>query len=86
MLEEGKQAPVIELAAFEACEIDAPIAAIDQVGMPTISIAYGRASAAAASPTKDVYLLLSAIAGMHLRPSDAGSKFGPGASGRTGAQ
>jgi hypothetical protein len=79
VLEEGKQAPVIELAAFEACEIDAPIAAIDQVGMSTISIAYGRASAAAASPTKDVYLLLSAIAGMHLRPSDAGSKFGPGA-------
>ena len=76
---EGTETPVVELAAFEACEIDAPTAAVDQVSMPAISIAYGHASAAAASPAKDVYLLLSAIAGIHLRPSEPGNKFGPGA-------
>ena len=79
MAETGTQTPVVELAAFEACDLNAPIAGVDQVGMPAISTAYGQASAAAASPAKDVYLLLSAVAGIHLRPSDPGNKFGPGA-------
>jgi hypothetical protein len=64
VIEEDPQTPVVGLSAFEECDIEAPIAAIDQVGMPTISIAYGQASSAAASPAKDVYLLLSAVAGM----------------------
>src|ERR1700738_2480254 len=79
MAETGTQTPVVELAAFEACDLNAPIAGVDQVGMPAISTAYGQASAAAGSPAKDVYLLLSAVAGIHLRPSDPGNKFGPGA-------
>jgi hypothetical protein len=56
MAETGTQTPVVELAAFEACDLNAPIAGVDQVGMPAISTAYGQASAAAASPAKDVYL------------------------------
>src|SRR5579872_255607 len=76
---EGTQTPFVELAAFEACDVNAPIAGVDQVSMPGISMAYGQASAAAVSPAKDVYLLLSAIAGIHLRPSDPGNKFSPGA-------
>src|ERR1700722_7497708 len=79
MAETGKQPPVVELAAFEACDLNAPIAGVDQVGMPAISTAYGQASAAAASPAKDVYLLLSAVAGINLRPSGPGNKWGPGA-------
>src|SRR6202790_3541499 len=64
MAETGTQTPVVELAAFEACALNAPIAGVDQVGMPAISTAYGQASASAASPAKDVYLLLSAVAGI----------------------
>lgn len=79
MAEEGTQTPVVELAAFEACDLNAPITGVDEVSMPAISMANGQASAAAASPAKDVYLLLSALAGIHLRPSDPGNKFGPGA-------
>lgn len=79
MANKGTQTPVVELAAFEACDLNAPITGIDQVSMPAISMAYGQASAAAASPAKDVYLLLSAVAGIHIRPSDPGDKFGPGA-------
>src|ERR1700722_5737961 len=75
----GTQTPVVELAAFEACDLNAPTTGVDQGSMPAISMAYGQASAAAASPAKDVYLLLSAVAGIHLRPSDPGNKFGPGA-------
>jgi hypothetical protein len=78
MAEEGTQALVVELAAFEACDLNAPIAAVDQVSMPAIAMAYAQAAAAAASPAKDAYLLLSAVAGIHLRPSDPGNKFGPG--------
>jgi hypothetical protein len=79
MRNEGTETPVVDLAAFEGCDVNAPIAAIDQVGMPTISIAYGQASAVAKSPAKDVYLLLAAIAGMHLKPSEPGNIFGPSA-------
>jgi hypothetical protein len=79
MAEKGTQASVVELAAFDACDLNAPITGVDHVGMPAISMAYGQASAAAASPAKDVYLLVSAVAGIHLRPSDPGNKFGPGA-------
>lgn len=79
MAEERTQTSVVELAAFEACNVNAPIAGVDQVSMPAISMAYGQAATVAASPAKDVYLLLSAIAGIHLRPSDPGNKFGPGA-------
>ncbi|WP_316192530.1 MULTISPECIES: hypothetical protein [unclassified Bradyrhizobium] len=78
MAEERTQTPFVELAAFEACDVNAPIAGVDQVSMPGISMAYGQASAAAASPAKDVYLLLSAVAGIHLRPPDPGNKFSPG--------
>src|SRR5438874_2656427 len=79
MAEEGSPSPVVELVAFDACDLNAPIAGVDQVSMPAISMAYRQASAAAASAAKDVYLLLSEIAGIHLRPSDPGNKFGPGA-------
>jgi hypothetical protein len=79
MAEEGTQMPVVELTAFEACDLNAPIAGVDRMSMPAISMAYGQASAAAASPARDVYLLLSAVAGIHVRPSDPGKTFGPGA-------
>src|SRR3984957_18587093 len=78
MAETGTQTPVVELAAFEACDLNAPIAGVDQVGMPAISTAYGQASAAAASPAKDVYLLLSAVAG------DSSQAFGSRQQARPG--
>jgi hypothetical protein len=40
MAETGTQTPVVELAAFEACDLNAPIAGVDQVGMPAISTAF----------------------------------------------
>jgi hypothetical protein len=50
MSNEGQMPPVISLAEFEACDLNEPIANINQVSMTAISIAYGNASADARAP------------------------------------
>jgi hypothetical protein len=49
MSREGEEPPVITLAEFEACALNEPIAAVNQVSMSAISIAYGHASVAASA-------------------------------------
>jgi hypothetical protein len=70
--------PLIPLASFDACTLDAPIAAVNQVDMTTVSLAYQQASAAAQSPCKEVFRLLGEIAGIHLTPAERGKIWGPG--------
>jgi hypothetical protein len=69
---------LIPLASFDACAIDEPIIALNQVDMTSISHAYQQASASAQSPCKEVFSLLSAIAGIHLTPAERGRIWGPG--------
>lgn len=70
---------LIPMASFEACTLDEPIAALNQVDMTAVSIAYQQASAAAQSPCKEVFRLLGEITGIHLTPAERGKIWGPGA-------
>jgi hypothetical protein len=69
---------LIPLASFDACTLDAPIAALNQVDMTSASLAYQQASAAAQSPCKEVFRLLGEITGIHLTPAERGKIWGPG--------
>ena len=69
---------MIPLADFDACALDAPIAALNQVDMTSIWLAYREASATTPSPCKEVFQLLGEIAGIHLAPAERGNKWGPG--------
>jgi hypothetical protein len=71
--------PVVPLADFDACVLEAPIAALDQVGM-TLSLAYHQASAKTPSPCREVFRLLGEIAGIHLNPAERGRVWRPGTS------
>jgi hypothetical protein len=69
---------MIPLADFDACILDSPIAAPNQVDMTSVSLAYHRASATTQSPCKEVFRLLGEIAGIHLTPAERGRIWGPG--------
>jgi hypothetical protein len=64
--------PILSLADFDACVLDAPIAALNQVEMTRVSLAYQQASATTPSPCKEVFRLLGEIAGIHLNPAERG--------------
>lgn len=81
MNSQGEGMPVVELADFEVCQLEEPVAALNQVNMLPISLAYLRASAAAQSPCSEVYRLLHAITGIHLVPANRGNVWG--ANGQT---
>lgn len=78
MNSEGDGLPLVEAAAFEACVLDAPVAILNQIDMPTLSLAYHQAAATTISPCKEVYALLAAITGIHLNPAERGSMWIPG--------
>jgi len=78
--EEKEGPPVIPLADFDACMLDAPIAALNQIDMTSVSRAYHQASAMTPSPCKEVFRLLGEIAGIHLDPAERGSIWRPGSS------
>lgn len=71
---------MLPMADFDACVLEAPIAALNQVAMTSVSLAYHQASATTRSPCKEVFRLLSEIAGIHLNPADRGRIWGPGTS------
>ena len=71
---------MLPLADFDACVLDAPIAALNQVDMTSVSLAYHQASATTPSPCKEVFRLLGEIAGIHLNPAERGRIWGPGTS------
>ena len=77
---EKEGSPILPLADFDACVLDAPIAALNQVDMASVSLAYHQASAMARSPCKEVFRLLGEIAGIHLDPAERGGIWGPGTS------
>ena len=54
---------IVPLADFDACVLDAPIAALNQVDMHSVSRAYHQASATTLSPCKEVFSFLGEIAG-----------------------
>jgi hypothetical protein len=70
--------PIISLASFDACALDAPISALDHVDMTSVSLAYHQASATTQSPCKEVFRLLAEITGIHLTPAERGKIWGPG--------
>jgi hypothetical protein len=73
-----KEGPsMIPLADFDACVLDAPIAALNKVDMTAISLAYLQA-ATTPSPFKEVFRFLSEITGIHLSPAERGKIWGPG--------
>jgi hypothetical protein len=67
------------VADFDACVLDAPIAALKQIDMSSISLAYQQA-AATSSPSKEIFRFLSEIAGIHLDPAERGRIWIPAAS------
>jgi hypothetical protein len=69
---------LVPLASFDACTLDAPIAALNEVDMTSISLAYHQASIAAQSPCKEVFRLLGEISGIHLSPAERRKIWGPG--------
>ena len=68
---------LISLADFDACILDAPIAALNCVDMNSISLAYHQASATTPPPCEEVFRLLGEIAGIHLTPAERGKIWGP---------
>src|ERR1700674_3010950 len=78
MSSEKEGLSMVPLAHFDACVLDAPIAALNQVDMASISLAYQQASASTSSPCKEVFRLLSEIAGIHLDPAERGRIWRPG--------
>jgi hypothetical protein len=80
MSSENEGRSVIPLKDFEACVLGAPIASLNKVDMTSVSQAYLQASAATPSPHKEVFLLLSAIAGIHLNPAERARVWVPGVS------
>jgi hypothetical protein len=76
-----KEGPsVIPLTDFEACVLGAPIASLNKVDMTSLSQAYLQASATTPSPCREVFQLLSAIAGIHLNPAERARIWVPGIS------
>lgn len=74
-----REAPsLVPLADFDTCSLEAPIVALRQVNMPSISIAYQEAAATSDSPAKEVFRLLSDLTGIHLNPDDRGGIWKPG--------
>ena len=71
---------MLPLADFDACVLDAPIAALNQVDMNSVSLAYHQASATTLSPCKEVFRFLAEIAGIHLNPAERGRIWRPGTS------
>jgi len=80
MTSEKEGPPMLSLADFDVCLLEAPIAALDQVDMTSVSVAYHQASATTSSPCKEVYRLLGETAGIHLTPAERGRIWGPGIS------
>jgi hypothetical protein len=78
MTTEKEGLSLVPLADFDACALEAPIAALNQVDMPSLSIAYQQALATTPSPCKEVFRLLSEITGIHLNPAERGRIWGPG--------
>jgi len=81
-MESGENAgpPLLLVADFDACVLDAPIAALNQIDMNSISLAYQQAAAITPSPSKEVFRFLSEIAGIHLDPAERGRIWIPAAS------
>jgi len=77
---ENEGPPVVPLADFDACVMNAPIATLNQIDMPSVSLAYQQASATTSSPSKEVFRLLAEITGIHLHPGERGKVWGPGTS------
>ena len=80
MSSEKEGPPMLPLADFDACVLDAPIAALNKVDMTSVSLAYHQASATTPSPCKEVFRLLSEIAEIHLNPAERGRIWRPGTS------
>ncbi|MGE3993818.1 DUF7380 domain-containing protein, partial [Pseudorhodoplanes sp.] len=78
MSDEGQTPPVVTLAQFEACDLEGPIASINQVGMPALWLAFESAAATTQSPCRDVFSLLAIICSIHLNPGDRGRIWGAG--------
>lgn len=80
MSQEQENAPqppaLVTSEQFAGCVLDAPIAEINQIDSFTLSQAYQQA-AATTPPCKEVYTLLSSLAGIHLSPEDRGRLWGP---------
>src|ERR1700694_640154 len=72
--------PLVPLADFEACPLEAPITGLKQVDMASISLAYQQASATTPPPCKEVFRLLAEITGIHLNPAERGGIWRPGLS------
>lgn len=68
--------PLVTAEQFAACVVDAPIAAINQIDSFSLSQAYLQA-AATTPPCREVFTLLSSVAGIHLTPDDRGRLWGP---------
>src|SRR6516165_10801290 len=77
MSSETQEPRVISLAEFDACALEGPLAALNQVDMISISSAYQQAAATAPSPSKEVFGLLGEIAAIHLTPAERGRIWGP---------
>ena len=77
---ESEGATVLSLADFDACILDAPIAALNRIDMGSVSLAYHQASTTASSPSKEVFHFLGEIAGIHLSPAERGTVWKPGIS------
>jgi hypothetical protein len=71
---------MLPLVAFDTCVLEAPIAALNQIDMTSLALAYHQASVATASPCKEVYSFLAEIAGIHLNPAERGTIWRPGSS------
>ena len=80
MSSEKEEPPMVPLSDFDACVLDARIAALNQVDMTSVSLAYLQASATTPSPCKEVFRFLSEIAGIYLNPAERGRIWGPGGS------
>jgi hypothetical protein len=68
---------VVSAAAFDACDIEAPIAALVRFDWHVISLAYQQAVPSAIPPCLSVYALIGEIMGIHLDPASRGSPWGP---------
>lgn len=71
---------MLPLVAFDTCVLEAPIAALNQIDMTSVALAYHQASVATPSPCKEVYSFLAEIAGIHLNPAERGTIWRPGSS------
>jgi hypothetical protein len=72
--------PLVTIADFEDCPFEAPIARLNQINMPTISLTYQQAAAVNTGPCAKVYGLLSAVCGIHLNPAERATVWIPGSS------